>query len=150
MFWPELLLLLLLPLGHRGAALAAITLVVYSVEAPFIKRMCGVNWRRALLASMTVNVVSTLLGVAVWPAIAALIPHLPSPGVLIFVLGPLTIAFAILVEFALLARFLACSRRRRFGTAVAMNLVSHVTVNALTLARVFDSFPAVSNIRDMG
>ena len=49
------------------ALVAGVLIFVSAIETPFVKRMCGVAWKRAILASLIVNAVTTFLGAIALP-----------------------------------------------------------------------------------
>ena len=72
-----------------------ITLVVAStIEALFIRRMCGAGWKRAVLASLTVNVFTSMYWLSVVPE--------PLANLMSLVWGLGGLSLKILVEWVLL------------------------------------------------
>lgn len=126
------------PTAFRGALLVGAVMLVSAVEAPFIKSMCRVSWRRAILASLIANVVSTLLGLA-QDAIADL-------SIFAFLVA---LPVSVLSEWVLLGGLVARQRdewtgqpfpgkARLLQTAVLMNLASYLALSVLTFAIVMD------------
>jgi hypothetical protein len=99
----------------------ALALVIVVIEAPFLRLIARLSWRRALVYSLAANAASTLVGVPISFASGVFLQHPLTDVVAIPILFGATVA----VEYALLRWRLGPAVRRLLAAVVLMNILSY-------------------------